>query len=506
MVETRYFFSLSLLPSISKTLIAAYQAEKEQDIVRSLLQKEADQMLHELSSSDIWAINDFLSFLWKRDWVRFKEVAKKIDARDSKLARYEESTVQRKCTLCFLISYANMSMSDLIVEDMQKQLKDGTANMIRRALPNISGIGRIITLEEFFDSFTTADWERIIKNSPALVSIFRLFATDLRMRHLQKTSVQIAQIVVRNDLTYLIRDKNADLYALRGVINAAHDLNVDARTLIESIICADEKTLKSLYLNGKKREALWSEEGKTPAEGAFLVALNGIVMRAIKRAEEEPQIKPQTDQRIASFLGRLAKFEASDLKEIFRDAESVNYFFPHLSWKAPDACRSIIRKIGFDAWLDLLQSTLRQEKPKKVIAFWLLWNVFRYDESLAKRLAEKSADIFSENVKNGRLSEVSLPLTGLLHHLKVNIDGVFEGADLERAYGILDSYKNRKPPGHSTLILLSLMALSSKAPRDKFEALKGEMMKDPDVKSSLYNHWDTQLQSVFNKLIHDYRL
>ena len=326
------------------------------------------------------------------------------------------------------------------------------------------------------------------------------------MRHLQKTSVQIAQIVVRNDLTYLIRNKNADLYALRGIINAADDLNVDARTLIESIICADEKTLKSLYLNRKKREALWSEEGKTPAEGAFLVALNGIVMRAIKRAEEEPQIKPQTDQRIASFLGRLAKFEASDLKEIFRDAESVNYFFPHLSWKAPDACRSIIRKIGFDAWLDLLQSTLRQEKSKKVIAFWLLWNVFRYDESLAKRLAEKSADIFSENVKNGRLSEVSLPLTGLLHHLKVNIDGVFEGADLEKAYEILDSYKNRKPLGHSTLILLSLMALSSKAPRDKFEALKGEMMKDPDVKSSLYNHWDTQLQSVFNKLIHDYRL
>jgi hypothetical protein len=505
MVETRYFFSLSLLPSISKTLIAGYQAEKEQDIVRLLLQKETDQMLHELSSSDIWAINDFLSFLWKRDWARFKEVAKKIDVRDSKLAKYEESTVQSKCTLCFIISYANISMSDLIVEDIQKQLKDGTTSMIRKALPGISRIDRIITLDEFFDSFTTADWERIIKNS-TLLATFRLFATDFRIRHLQKTSVQIAQIVARSDLTYLVRDKNAGLYALRGVINAAIELNVETGALVESIICTDEKTLKSLYSNEKKREALWSEGGIRPAEGAFLVALSGILMRAINRAKVEPQIKLQTDQRIASFLGRLAKFEAGDLREIFRDAESVNYFFPHLSWKAPDVCRSIIRKIGFDAWFDLLQSTLRQEKPKKVIAFWLLWNVFRYDESLAKRLAEKSADIFSENVKNGRLSEVSLPLTGLLRHLKVNIDSVFEGANLERAYGILDSYRNRKPLGHSTLILLSLVALSSKAPRDKFEALKGEMMKDPDVESSLYRHWDTQLQSVFDKLIHDYGL
>lgn len=504
MTETRYFFPLSLLPSFSETLIVACQQEKEQDIVQSLLRENAEEMLRELSSSHIPTINGFLSFLWNRDRNRFFEVARRIDVRDSKLARYKESSVQAKCELCFLVSFANISMSDLIVEDLQKQLKDGTANMIHRALPMIKNrIRRVITLEKFFDGFTTDDWERIIENSSTLSSIFRLFATDLR-RNLQEASVRVARIVTRSNLTYFVRDKNADLYALRGVINAAYDLEVDPKTLIESIIRADEKTLKSFHSNGKKREVSWSEEQKKLVEAAFLVGLNGIVMRAVINSENDPLIKHETDQRIAALFGTLAKFESKDLKEIFRDVESINYFFYHLSWRAPDACRSILKKIGFDAWLHLFQSALRKEKLEMKDAFWLLWNIFRYDEVLARRLIEQSADILLENANKGKL-DFRLPLAGLLHRLKVNVDGILQTTDLERISETLDSIE-RKTAVDLTIILLSLMALKSKIPRDEFEALKENIMKDPNVTNILESHWDTQLLSVFRKLIHDYKL
>lgn len=504
MIETRYFFSLSLLPSFSETLIVAYQQEKEQDIVQSLLRENADEMLHELTSSQIPAINDFLSFLWNRDKNRFFEVARRINVRDSKLARYKESSVQAKCELCFLVSYANISMSDLIVEDMQKQLKDGTANLIHRALPMIKNrIQRVITVEKFFEDFANDDWKRIVENTSTLSSIFRLFATDLR-RDLPEASVLVAQIVISSDLAYLVHEKNADLFALRGVIEAAYKLNVDQKALTESIIRADEKTLKLFHSNGKKREISWSEEQKRLVEAAFLVGLNGIAMRAVHNSENEPLIKHKTDEAIAALFGKLAKFEDKDLKEIFCDVESINYFFYHLSWRVPDACRLILKKVGFDAWLHLFQSALRREKSGMKDAFWLLWNIFRYDEHLARKLIEQSAAILQENANKGEL-DFRLPLAGLLDRLEVSVNGILQTSDLEKISEILDSIK-KGTAVDLTIILLSLIALKSKIPQDKFEALKENIMKDPNVTNILKSHWDTQLLSVFRKLIHDYKL
>lgn len=510
MVETGYFFSLSLLPSLSRTLIAAYQAEKEQDIVRILMQEEADRMLQELSSSRISALNHFLSFIWDRDRNRFFEVTRRIDVRDSKLARYKESTVQKKRELCFLISYANMPMSKLIVEDMQKQLKESAADSIRRVVDGFAHqMRRIVGSEEFFESFQTSDWENIIRNSSTIIPIFHLLRSDFKHRGLRKAAVSFSQAFVKSDLKDLVSQKGAGLYALAGIIDEAHDLNVETKTLVESILCADYDILKSLYLNEKKREARWvaekerltavEREYKIP-KGAFMQGLTRIAINASEHAETDLGI----NQKIASLLDTLAKFEASDLRDMFRDIKSVNYFFPHLASKAPKACRSIMKKIGFDVWLGLIQSTLRDEKMEKQQAFWLLWNIFRYDESLAKKLAKKSTHIFLENAKKSRLSEISLPLTGLLNHLKVGIDDSLR-IDFETASGTLESFVGRKPPGYATMILLSFIALSSKAPREKFDALKEKVMKDPDVKSCLYSNLDIQLQSVFTNLIRKYR-
>lgn len=515
MVETDYFFSLSLLPSLSKTLIAAYQGEKEQDIVQSLLRKEADQILHELAGSHLSAISDFLSFLWKRGgWVRFKEVVKKIDVRDSRLARYKESTAQSKCDLCFLISYANMPMSKLIVKDMQKQLKETSASNIRKVLRNISGIQGVgvVTLEEFFDSFLTSDWGRIIRNSSTIVPIFHLLHFDFSKQKpsLRKTAVSLSEAFMKSDLADLVAQKEADLYALAGIIEAARELNLETKTLVESILCADSKILKSLYLNEKKRGAIWTTEKERLAavkreykipKGAFLAALNRIAIMASEDAEKDSQI----NQKIASLVGTLAKFEAEDLRDIFRDVKSVNYFFPNPAPKAQDACRSIMKKIGFDAWFGLIQSALRDEEVEKQYAFWLLWNIYRFDESLAKRLSEKSLSLFSENVNDSKLAEVSLPIIGLLSHLRVDTDHDFQRVDFETASDILESFIQRKPPGYATMILLSLIALSSKAPQEKFDALKGKVLKDPDVRSCLYSNRDTQLQNAFSDLIRKYR-
>lgn len=515
MAETGYFFSLSLLPSLSKTLIAAYQGEKEEDVVQSLLQKDADRILHELASSHLSAINDFLSFLWKRvGWVRFKEVVKKIDVRDSKLARYKESTVQRKCDLCFLISYANMPMSKLIVKDMQKQLKETSASNIRKVLRNLSGIQGVgvVTLEEFFDSFLTSDWEKIIRNSSTIVPVFHLLHFDFSKQKssLRKTAVSLSEAFMKSNLTDLITQKKADLYALAGIIKAAHELNLETKTLVESILSADAKILKPLYLNEKKREMIWATEKERLAavkreyevpKGAFLAALNRIAIIAGEDAEKDPQI----NQKIASLVGTLAKFEAEDLRDIFRDIKSVNYFFPNPAPKAPDACRSIMKKIGFDAWFGLIQSALRDEEAEKQYAFWLLWNIYRFDESLAKRLSEKSLPLFSENVNDSKLAEVLLPIIGLFNHLSVNTEHDFQKIDFETASETLESYLEGKPPGYATMILLSLIALNQMAPREKFDTVKKKAMNDPDVKSCLYSNRDTQLQNVFSNLIRKYK-
>jgi len=247
------------------------------------------------------------------------------------------------------------------------------------------------------------------------------------------------------------------------------------------------------------REAKAQEEEYQIPKGAFLAGLSGIAYVASKRAEKEPEI----NQKIASLVGRLAEFETSDLKDVFRDVGSVNFFLSQPATKAPGTCSSILKKIGSDLWLDLIQSTLRDGKVKKEQAFWLLWNIYRYDEPLAKQLAQKSVNLFAENVRDGKLSEVSLPLVGLLNHLEVSTEGIFHEIDLVRASEILDSFKNKEPL-EGTSILLSLIAISSKAPKDKFETLKGRVLKDPKVKSCLYNNRNTQLQSVFNTLIRRY--
>lgn len=502
MIEENRFFSLSLLPSLSRTLITARQAEKEQDIVQSLLQKGPDQMLHELSGCRIPVINTFLSFLEKRNSIRFKALAERIDIRDRKLARWHESAVQSKCKLCLLISGPNPSMSKLIVEDVKEQLKRGAASNVRCALGYFSKIRQIVNMEEFLGTFSTSDWENILRESPTLMPIFRLLDDFCKIWHLRRPSALLAQVLVKSDLKYLVYHKEADLYGLKGVIDAAHKLNVETKPLEDSILGADDKTLRFLYLNGKKREAKWAQTKEyEPPRGAFLAGLNGISINASKRAAKEPQI----NQKIASFVGKLAKLEASDLKDIFREVHSVNYFLPHPATKAPDACLSIMKKIGSEAWLDLIQSTLRDGKAKED-AFWLLWNIYRYNESLAKQLAERSANLFSQKVKNGELSEVPLPLIGLFDHLKVSFDGIFQKIGVERASEIMDSFKKRKPPGYATLILLSLIALSSRAPEHKFEALKETVLKDSDVKNCLNNNWDTQLQSVFSSLIRRYKL
>lgn len=512
MVETNHFFPLSLLPSLSKTLIAARQVEKEQDIVESLLQKDADPMLSELRDSNISVINDFLTFLWKRNRNRFFEVARRIDVQGSKLLRYEESTVQTKCELCFLISWANMSMSNLVVKDMQKQLKVSTASNIRELLREISKIHRVITKEEFFDSFLTSDWEKIIRNSSKISPIFHLLRSDLPKQKppLRKTAVSLSEAFMKSNLVDLVAQKQADLYGLVGIIDAARDLNVVTKPLVESILRVELGVLKSLYLNGKKREAIWATEKERLAavkkelkipKAPFLYALNRIAIIASEDAQNDPQI----NQKIASLVGTLAKFEAEDLGVIFCDIKSVNYFFPNPAPKAPDACRSIVKKMGFDAWFGLIQSALRDEEVEKQHAFWLLWNIYRFDESLAKRLSGKSLPLFLENVNDSKLAEVSLPIIGLFSHLRVKTEHNFQRIDFETASETMESYIEEKPRGYAPMILLSLIALNKKAPREKLDALKKKAMNDPDVKSCLCNNRDTQLQNVFSNLIHKYK-
>jgi len=497
MVEKNYFFSLSLFPLLSEVTIWMGQTQKIQDILYYIKGKGINKILRELSRYKISIINSILSEIYKIDRRYVEIIEKDLDKFYHNLEKsLQMASITTQCELCFRVSFVNLPLSKTIIDNIQKELKSGTANKISKALPALNGISKVITLRDFFASFQVSDWEIIIKNSTTFDSIYHLLCENLKRWEIDNAASNLAEALLKMDIQYLITQKGCSTYRLYGIIDRAKKLGLDVLPLVNCIIQSDVQILRELFLTQKKRDAEGIHEEPI---SAFLLGINGITDIAEKDLELS----------VALLIENLSKLSEEELNELFsqHDLKIINYFLSKPATQNILSCLRIIRKIDDSTWSQLITSSLLNYKQEKEQAFWLLWNIYRYDKSITKNIVKINKHLFFENIREDKFSdEWLLPLIGLLFLCDINIQKTLNKINIEKILKIIEEFARSNA---CVRLLLSLIALKQRLPKKEFEKFTLNLsiifhFARARLRECIQNTKNIQLQKVLQDILQEY--
>lgn len=387
--------------------------------------------------------------------------------------------------------------SRLILKIIEDKLKSGTASNVKRNLPFLNGIHKIITLEEFFATFRVSSWKQIISNSSTFDSIYHLLCDVFKKWKLENAAKNLGKALIEIGTEFLIMQKHASAYRLYGIIRRIRELGLDIRPLVEGVIRSDVDTLRQLFLIQKSRQEKLMHGEPT---GAFLFGLSGI-----RKIAEEIHL------RESSLIKNISNFTEAELKELFCnycDEKVANFFLSKTATQDPLSCLRIIEKVGSDTWAHIITSALSDYRRMNQ-AFWLLWNIYRYDKPLARQIAQEIKEENFNNIVAVRFPEWALSLLGLMHHCKISIQEILEKISREKCLQIIEEYRNQSintenPP--ATELLLSLIALECKLPKGEFDSIKKQIINETRVKEKIQSpKLDAQLKGVLQEILEIYK-
>jgi hypothetical protein len=348
----------------------------------------------------------------------------------------------------------------------------------------------MVKREYFFSFFEPSHWEEIIRNSSTFDSIYRLICNKLEERRLDDITRNLTEVILQMDMDYLIDHKNPSTYRLYAIITKGGEMGLDTTHFLSEIIQLDIESLRKLFSIQKGRRMEVHGEPK----GAYLLGLNGIT-----------DIARDHSIKIAPLIENLSEFKRKELRDLllnYTDLKVINYFLSQPATQNPKSTQEIIKRAGDDVWINYLRLNLTKGTKKKEPAFWLLWNIYRYDKEKAKLYAQSTKELFSENIRtNNFTNEWKLPLMGLFQvlEIKTNLNPDDE-ADTEEAINIIRRLNNQTKPD-PTRILLSMISLKNRASKEKFELLKNEIISKKWREKNIEGNPNQQLVQIFQDLI-----
>jgi len=501
MVEKELFFSLAYFPVISQAMIEHKHREKE--IWSCIKNKGLNWIMSEIFLCKISALTKLLLIIKRLERELFEMTVYELNKVPQKLEKnLQEASIKSLCWLCYIVFFAYPEsewgpLSRLILKIIEDKLKSGTANNVKHNLPFLNGIHKIITLEEFFARFQVSNWKQIVSNSPTFDSIYHLLCDVSKKWKLESAAKNLGKALIEIGTEFLIMRKEASAYRLYGAVKRIRELGLDIRPLVEGVIESDVNTLRQLFLIQKSRqEKLMHGEPK----GAFLFGLNGIW-----------EIAKEIHLHRCLLIENISNFTEAELKELFCnycDEKVINFFLSKTATHDPLSCLRIIEKVGGDTWAHIITSALLNYRRMNE-AFWLLWNIYRYDKTLAKQLAQETKGEFFDGIMTMQFPKWSLPLLGLMHHCEISIQEILEKISHEKALQIIEEYRNQSintesPP--TTEILLSLIALKCKLPENEFNQLKKQIINETRVKEKIQSpKVDAQLKGVLQEILEIYK-
>jgi len=512
MVQKEHFVTLESLTMILRLLRELRQEPKADDVWFYVLRKTPQQTAEQLSTCPVQTISDFLLLAKGLDLTYFDAVGGALSLWLTNLEKtLQRASVANCCRLCHIVFDAyekERSTADsgriahlvssggldtrtqvawFILDVIEKRIKSGSARNVTRSLPPLNGI-RSVTLTDFFKSFNIIDWKTIIGNSVSFDSVYHLVREEFKKWRLEDASRVFLRGLFETDLETLVTQKGATTYRLHGICVRAQELNMDFSSFARKIVGSSVGLLRQMFHVQKQRELARSDERKS----GFLLGLNGIVDLARKK---------NLELDLASYVKNLSLFEAVDLEELFSfcDLEVINFFLSVPGPKNPEACSRIIKGSGHGTWLSCINLVGNDTQRWKHV-FWLIWNIYRYDASLASKLAKDTTRLLPQTVFDEQTThDWLLPMIGLFGLLKVEIADI-ERLNLNSALHVVDELK-KKPRPSCTQILLSLVALKPRMRKEDLQILKRNIVSDPLVKACIYKNDDSQLGSVLQRIV-----
>jgi hypothetical protein len=183
-------------------------------------------------------------------------------------------------------------------------------------------------------------------------------------------------------------------------------------------------------------------------------------------------------------------------------AEVVNLFISRRASISPTSVTRIVNEVPDHDYVYLIEQTLR-EKEKRLRpaniepAFYLLWNIHRYSQPKAMRIADSVAgQLQSHSTDDSILTR--LAISGLLHRCNVVTKHPrLLRRDLEKLKQMLTQ---RIAQMSLTMPLLSLVALKAKRGKEQFREIKAIIDWDL-VNETVRGSKDPNLRAVFSELL-----
>jgi len=337
--------------------------------------------------------------------------------------------------------------------DLREKLKSSSVHRLLKSLPLL--IKLRVNIKKFFDEFSNADFQQIIKNSTVLA--------------------------VRTTLFNLIQPKSYLLqrepYPYRVCLNIA-------QKIVEALITLPNDELREWIVTTKS-----------------LYRIGGLIGN-IKQVDEALAVQ---------FVKKLAQMDLDELflsddvfaaKRGFSKIQSLNYFLSKRLSFAPSARGRIISNIREET----LSILIRQCQSLDEL-MWFIWNIRQENQEKAGLLVKENFQYLVEKVKQNSRSNFYLPMLGLL--IDCDFDtSLFKLPEITRINLILESFKRfgkREKPSQTALVL-SLIVLKKRLPEDKYKEVGESILKIINEMLQSPLHPDNKNKEVLGEIIKKYQL
>jgi hypothetical protein len=229
-------------------------------------------------------------------------------------------------------------------------------------------------------------------------------------------------------------------------------------------------------------------------ENTTLYRLGGLIGNVM-------QVDPSSAER---FVKELSEIDLSELfsredpiaeEKGFTNAWSICYFLSHWISFTPNYRNRIVSNISDELWHHLIIQASSDD------GFWLLWNIYVNDLNKAKRIVQNEiGEFLLQKCTKDQNTVFCLPLLGVLQICDFTIHNIpLIETDITKIEKILRTFKRERK---ITLLVLSLVALKVKMPREQFEDVK--KIIDGQLIDFIQNGSDIQVRGILINLIEYY--
>lgn len=442
------------------------------------LESDLDPALQRLVHYGLPTMNRFLKTLITLDWQAARKVGVCLDGfREPLKSMLIMGNAEGQCLFFAMLSVLNQDLGSFLLREprIRDELHRKLDSLTATGLAQVSRmLVRASRMALFLDLCMSVDYSHIMSVS-TLTSVYRLLARfvqwrdtcrdNLDRKNAETLGTQLIRALPNADLASLMTREDASLYRLNGVIDNVTELDKsqDKIGVVRLIECLGNLRLSPLFL---KVDPVAQANGKS-------------------------------------------------------QAEVVNWFISGRPRVPSSLITKIVEGVPEHDWLYLIRGADREGNLKET--FYLIWNLYRYGQPKAMRLAclvaeqlqsrscgelpelllecsghapEASAQFQSSSWNEPIL--IRLALLGLLNHCGfVTRHLTLSNADLETVKKML---AQRVAKMSLTMPLLSLIALKAMLGQEQFRQIKGTMDWEL-VNKTVQGNKDQNLRAVLSDLV-----